>query len=488
MIKSVSLLLSVTALLASATVSAESYDRKASTKPNVIIIFADDMGYGDMSNSGHPTLITPNLDKMAMEGQKWTNFYVAAPVCSPSRAGLMLGQYPVRSGLASSTPMRQVFREDSLGGMPASATTLPEALKAQGYNTSMIGKWHIGHLPEYLPVNHGFDSWFGIPYSNDMNLNVEKVKAVNGPNWSMKTWNKGKQWSEPKSEYFQVPLMEGEKILEKGPDQHELTKVYTAKAKSYIRSHKDNPFFLYIAHAMPHVPLFASEEFTGSSTQGLYGDVIQELDWSVGEILKTLQEEGIDKNTLVIFSSDNGPWTWFETLGGSPGLLRGGKSDVFEGGMRVPGLFWWPGHIKAGIRHDIGSTIDIMPTLVDLANGEISDDSDGFSLKSTLLEGTPAKRDEYFYYRGAKVFAVRKGPYKAHFIYKEGYGGSRGETLEQPLLFNLDADPAEKYDIAKAHPEIVAELAALRNAHTASIKPVENQLDKCDKGSRLCPM
>ena len=214
--------------------------------------------------------------------------------------------------------------------------------------------------------------------------------------------------------------------------------------------------------------------------------MIEELDWSVGEILQTLKDEGIDENTLVIFSSDNGPWTWFETLGGSAGLLRGGKSDVFEGGMRVPGIFWWPGHIKSGIRHDIGSTIDLLPTLVDLAGGEIPADTDGYSVKSTLLNGEDSARDVYFYYRGAKVFAVREGRYKAHFILKEGYGGNPGEVLASPLLFDLNADPSEKYDIAQSHPEVIARLTKLREDHAASIKPVENQLDKCQKGSRLC--
>ena len=485
--KSITASVLLTALLATFPVLANPQDsRTEAKKPNVIIIFADDMGYGDMSNNGHPTLKTPNLDQMAMEGQKWTNFYVAAPVCSPSRAGLMIGRYPVRAGLASSTPMRSVFREDSTGGMPDSALTIPEALKAQGYNTAMIGKWHLGHLPQYLPIHHGFDSWFGIPYSNDMNQDYEKIQAINGPEWSFKTWNKGKQWTSPKPEYFQVPLMEGEKVLEYGPDQHQLTKTYTQKATEYIRSQKDKPFFLYLAHAMPHVPLFASEEFEGRSTQGLYGDVIEELDWSVGQIMQTLKDQGIAENTLVIFTSDNGPWTWFETLGGSPGLLRGGKSDVFEGGMRVPGIFWWPGHLKTGLRHDMASTIDLLPTLVDLAGGEIPEDTDGYALTETLLEGKPAVRDTYFYYRGADVFAVRQGRYKAHFIYREGYDGPRGDKLESPLLFDLNADPSEKYNIADKHPEVVEKLAKLRKEHLAGIKPVENQLDKCNKESRLC--
>lgn len=456
-------------------------------KPNVIIIFADDMGYGDMSNNGHPTLRTPNLDAMAAEGQKWTNFYVAAPVCSPSRAGLMLGKYPLRAGLASSAPFRNVFREDSLGGMPASETTIAEALQQQGYDTAMIGKWHLGHQAEFLPHHHGFDDWFGIPYSNDMNQDQALIQQINGKDWSVKTWNKGKHWSEPKSEYFKVPLMHNDKVLEIAPNQHNITRLYTEKTQDYIRSHKQKPFFLYMAHAMPHVPVFASADFAGSSTQGPYGDAMEELDWSVGQVLQTLRDEGMANNTLVIFSSDNGPWTWFETLGGSAALLRGGKGDTFEGGVRVPGIFWWPQHIKPGLIHDIGSTIDLFPTLLDLAGGQTPDNIDGLVLSNTLLKGQKGPRDDYFYYRGAEVFAVRKGRYKAHFIYNEGYGGPGRKVLDKPMLFDLNADPAEKYDISEQHPDVVSQLAKLREQHIASVLPVENQLEKCQQGTRFCP-
>tara|TARA_R110002153_G_scaffold190217_2_gene342979 strand:+ start:26484 stop:27956 length:1473 start_codon:yes stop_codon:yes gene_type:complete len=457
------------------------------TPPNIIIIFADDMGYGDMSNNGHPTLKTPNLDKMAAEGQKWTNFYVAAPVCTPSRAGLMLGKYPVRAGLASSAPYRNVFREDSLGGIPDSELTIAEALKAQGYKTAMVGKWHLGHMPEALPTHHGFDSWFGVPYSNDMNQDWGLIKKLNGDDWSLANWSKGKQWTHPKPEYFKVPLMQDEKVLEYGPNQHELTKRYTDKATAFIKENKQQPFFLYLAHAMPHVPLFASEEFTGRSTQGLYGDVMEELDWSVGQVLQTLREQGIAENTLVVFSSDNGPWLLFETMGGSAGPFRGGKNETLEGGLRVPGFFWWPGHIKPELVHDIGSTIDLLPTLVSLAGGKAPENSDAYDLSDTLLQGKTGIRNEYFYYRGDQIYAVRKGQYKAHFLFKEAYGNPEVIEYQQPILYDLNADPGEKYDIAKDHPEVVTALQKMRAEQIASLKPVVNQLTRCKKGSRFCP-
>ena len=460
---------------------------KKVTQPNIIIIFADDMGYGDMSNNGHPTLKTPNLDKMAAEGQKWTNFYVAASVCSPSRAGLMLGKYPIRAGMASSAPYRNVFREDSLGGIPDNELTIAEALKTQGYKTAMVGKWHLGHVPKSLPTHHGFDSWFGVPYSNDMDQDWDLIKKLNGEDWSIAQWSQGKQWSHPKSEYFKVPLMRNETILERGPNQHQLTKVYTEKAISYIKKNKQGPFFLYLAPSMPHVPLFASEEFTGRSTQGLYGDVMEELDWSVGQILQTLRQQGIAENTLVVFSSDNGPWLLFKTMGGSAGMLRGGKNEIFEGGMRVPALFWWPEHIQPSLVHDIGSTIDLLPTLVSLAGGEVLKNSDSYDLSGTLLAEKTGIRDEYFYYRGEQIYAVRKGKYKAHFLFKEAYGNPQVIEYQDPILYDLNADPGEKYDVAQEHPEVVIALQKMRVEQAASVKPIVNQLIRCKKGSRFCP-
>jgi len=481
--------LSRTCLIFAATLSASMAIAKTDT-PNIVIIFADDMGYGDMSCNGHPTIKTPNLDRMATEGQKWTSFYVAASVCTPSRAGLMTGRLPIRSGMCSSK--RRVLFPDSAGGIPASETTLAEMLKANGYVTGMVGKWHLGHLPQFLPVNNGFDSWYGIPYSNDMDIDAEKVKEANHN--EKNPWYSGNHWYHPKSEYWNVPLMDGETILERSPDQEQLTKNYTAKAIDFIRAStlpatsassgdadsgkKSKPFFLYLAHSMPHVPLFRSEKFKDVSTAGLYGDVIQEIDWSVGEIMKTLRERGVAENTLVLFTSDNGPWIRFKTLGGIAGPLRDGKGCTWEGGMREPSIFWWPGTIKPGIVHDMGSTLDLMATAAALTGATLPDTQlDSYDLSGTLIKGLPSPRHEMFYYRGTEIYAIRSGSFKAHYKTQSGYLNNF-EEHETPLLFNLDLDPGENYDVAAEHPEIIQSINALRIQHESSVKPVESQLEK----------
>jgi len=447
---------------------------KVQDKPNIVVIFTDDMGYGDMSNSGHPTIKTANLDRMAAEGQKWTNFYVAASVCTPSRAGLMTGRLPVRSGMASS--QRRVLFPDSNGGLPQNEITIAEHLKSLGYSTGMVGKWHLGHLPEYLPTNNGFDSWYGIPYSNDMDMNFDLVQAANDEDWEprhvISPDNPEVHWQNPKPEYWDVPLMQGEEILERAPDQHQLTKNYTEKAVEFIKENKEDPFFLYLAHSMPHVPLFASEEFQGVSTAGLYGDVIEEIDWSVGQVLAVLEEEGLSENTLVVFTSDNGPWDIYKTQGGSAGMLRGAKGTIFEGGMREPTIFWWPGKIKPTIVHDIGSTLDILPTASRLAGGILGYQVDGYDLTEVLIGGEEGPREEMFFYGGDVLRAVRLGRYKAHF-----YDENR-EKLDQPWLYDLNEDPGEKYDIAADNPEVVAQLAAFALQHEQGVVSVENQLEK----------
>jgi len=473
---------SLTALLMSVLLgacSSESGDATASQqvakdKPNIVIIFTDDMGYGDMSNSGHPTIKTYNLDRMAAEGQKWTNFYVAASVCTPSRAGLLTGRLPVRSGMASS--QRRVLFPDSKGGLPQTEITIAEHLKSLGYSTGMVGKWHLGHLPEYLPTSNGFESWYGIPYSNDMDMNLDLVASVNDEDWERRhvihTENPGVHWKNPKSEYWDVPLMQGEEILERAPDQHQLTKSYTEKAVEFIKANKEDPFFLYLAHSMPHVPLFTSEEFSGVSTAGLYGDVIEEIDWSVGQVIKTLEEEGLSENTMVVFTSDNGPWDIYKTLGGSAGMLRGAKGSVFEGGVREPTIFWWPGKIQPAIIHDIGSTLDILPTASNLAGGSLDYQVDGYDLTEVLTEVEVGPREEMFFYGGDVLRAVRLGRYKAHF-----YDENR-EKLDQPWLYDLNEDPGEKYDIAADNPEVVARLAAYALQHEQGVVPVVNQLER----------
>lgn len=432
--------------------------------PNIIIIFCDDLGYGDLGTYGHPTIRTPNLDRMAQEGQKWTNFYAAASVCTPSRAAILTGRLPIRTGMCSNK--RRVLFPDSAGGLPENEVTIAEVLKTKGYATACVGKWHLGHLPRYLPTNNGFDSYFGIPYSNDMDRVAEK-----GMN----------PFLHPKIEYWNVPLMRDEEILERPADQTTITKRYTEEAINFIKKNKDKPFFLYLAQNMPHVPLFASKDFQDKSLRGLYGDVIEEIDWGVGQVLQTLRELGLAENTLVAFSSDNGPWLIFKEQGGSAGLLRGGKGATWEGGMREPTIFWWPGRINPGIITDMGSTMDIFTTTCKLTGAEVPSDRiiDGMDLQPALFGTGPSPREVMFYYRGAKLYAVRKGMFKAHFFTKPAYGKNIKETKhDPPLLYHLGHDPSEKYDLAQDQPEVIADIRQEVERHLSTLKKSEDQLAK----------
>ena len=291
--------------------------RADETKPNIIIIYADDLGYGDLSCYGHPTIATPNLDRLAAEGQRWTNFYSAACVCTPSRAALMSGRLPIRTGMCSDR--RRVLFPDSAGGLPPTEVTIAEVLKPAGYATAAVGKWHLGHLPQYLPTSQGFDSYFGIPYSNDMDRLPEYRKMKREA-----TFN-------PKVKYFNVPLMRNEEIVERPADQTTITRRYTDETIRFVKANKDRPFFCYLAHNLPHVPLFCSDEFRDRSLRGLYGDVVEEIDAGIGRIVETLKDLKIDDRTMVFFSSDNGPWLVYREHGGSAGLLRGGKGGYVRG-------------------------------------------------------------------------------------------------------------------------------------------------------------
>lgn len=434
-------------------------------KPNFVIILADDLGYGDLGCYGHPTIRTPNLDRMAAEGQKYTSAYVAAPLCTPSRAGLLTGRLPIRSGMCSSK--RGVLFPDSTGGLPASELTLAEALKSLGYTNACVGKWHLGHLPSYLPARHGFDYYFGLPYSNDM----DHVS------------HKGREGIfHPKVEYFNVPLMRNEQIIERPANQNTLTRRYTGEAIGFIKKNKDRPFFLYFAHTFPHVPLFASDKFRDTSRRGIYGDAVEELDWSVGQVLQTLRDEGLARDTLVVFTSDNGPWLIQDLHGGSAGLLREGKGSTWEGGMREPFLVWGPGRVPAGRTvHEMVSTLDLLPTLLTLAGGRPPSDRtlDGYDVSPLFLGTGPSPRKVMFFYRGDTLYAVRKESYKAHFITENASGPDRRRREHNPpLLFNLDHDPSERFDISKDHPEVVAEFQKIAEKHRQTIERGENQLEK----------
>ncbi len=439
------------ASLASCAAHGPRHDSTPGKLPNIVILFADDMGYGDLGCFGHPTIRTPNLDRMAAEGMKFTQFYVGAPVCTPSRAALLTGRYPVRSGMTSNK--HRVLFPRSKGGLPDSEITIAHALKKKKYATMCIGKWHLGHLPRFLPTRRGFDSFYGLPYSNDMDN-----PARGGPG---------------------VPLMRDEKIIERPADQDTLTRRYTKEALKFIHGNKDRPFFLYLPYTFPHVPLHASKTFRGRSLRGLYGDVVEEIDWSVGKILGTLKEVGLAENTLVFFTSDNGPWLIQRLRGGSAGLLRGGKGSTWEGGMREPAIAWRPGTVPAGrVCMEHASTMDFLPTCLDLAGIPLPSDRilDGKSLLPLLSgEGSLGER-VFFYYRGTRLMAARKGPWKAHFFTQPGY---RGKLVEhrRPLLFNLEWDPSEKYDLGKRRPKILAEIRAEVEKHKAGVKPVPNQLE-----------
>lgn len=438
-------------------------------KPNIIVIYADDLGYGDLGCYGHPTIATPNLDRMATEGMRFTDFYSAAEVCTPSRAALMTGRYPIRNGMCSSK--KRVLFPESLSGLLPKEVTLARTLKDAGYATACVGKWHLGHLKPHLPTSHGFDSYFGIPYSNDMDRTAQAPK--------------GKEAFHPaKNEYFAPPLMRNEEVLERGPDQTQLTRRYTEETLKILderMAEPDKPFFIYLAHSMPHVPLFASKDFEGKSRRGLFGDVVEEVDWSVGRVLEALRERKLDTKTLVVFSSDNGPWLIFNEQGGTAGMLRDGKGSTWEGGMREPGLFWWPGTIPAGsICRELASTMDVFTTCTLLGGGQVPSDRviDGKDIRPLLLGTGSVERDAFFYYRGDVLYAARVGPWKAHWLTQTGYGAKGPDKHEPPLLFDLGADPGESWDVAADHPDVLEQIEKVTAAHRQTVEPVESELEK----------
>lgn len=439
-----------------------------SAAPNVVIIYADDLGYGDLGCYGHPTIRTPNLDRMAAEGMRFTQFYSAAEVCTPSRAALMTGRYPVRSGMAH-TQMR-VLRNKSTGGLPHEEVTLAELLKGQGYATGIIGKWHLGvwsNDPKHHPQNHGFDFHFGLPHSNDMDPNPGNPKMANA-------------LAEQKAEYWNSPLYRGMEIIERPADQTTLTRRYTEEAVKFIGTNKAKPFFLYFPHTFPHTPLFASDGFKGKSPRGLFGDVVEELDWSVGRVLDALREGGVAENTLVFFSSDNGPWLLMGETGGSAGLLREGKGSTWEGGMRVPGIAWWPGKIKpSSVCRDVACTMDLFTTAAKLGGATIPADGeiDGKDITPLLTGDGKVERDVFCYYRGTQLYAARVGSWKAHFITQPAYGPDKPVTHEVPELYHLEEDPSEIRNVAGKHPEVIAQIRAAVEKHRTTVKDVPNQLE-----------
>ena len=416
---------------------------------NIVIIFTDDQGYGDLSCYGNPTIHTPNLDTMANQGMKLTQFYVASPVCSPSRTALLTGCYPKRVSMH-----KHVIFPQYDYGLHTDEVTIADMLKPLGYATMCVGKWHLGHRPGLMPTDQGFDEYFGVPYSNDMS-----------------TFHRG-----DKHNYkYNLPLMRGNEVLEWEPDQHLLTKRLTEEATRFIKENKDNPFFLYLPHPMPHIPLYASKDFEGKSTRGLYGDVIEEIDWSVGEVLKALKDNGIDDNTLVIFTSDNGPWKPHKQNGGSSGPLRGGKGTNYEGGQREPFIVRWPGKVPAGaVCRQMARSIDLLPTIAELTGAKLPANTiDGGSIVGLLMgkpDAKPASEVFLYYTSQGEIAGIRKGDMKLLFAGNEAKGG--------PYLYNVEIDISEEWDLAKQNPQVVAELKALAlemdQAITDNARPVRH--------------
>jgi arylsulfatase A-like enzyme len=364
---------------------------------------------------------------------------------------------------------RGVLFPDSGGGLPNREITLAEMLKTKKYATAIVGKWHLGHLPQYLPTQQGFDQYFGIPYSNDMDKS-------GGPGYRAEIIKDENYY--PETQHYNVPLMRGTEIIERPADQNSITRRYTDEAISFIRANQNRPFFLYLPHNLPHIPLFASAEFRGKSARGLYGDVVEEIDFNVGRIIDTLRELKIENNTMVVFTSDNGPWLSFDTHGGSAGPLRAGKGTTFEGGQRVPTIFWWPGRVQPGVQHQLGSTLDFMATFASLAdiNPPADRKLDSYDLSPTLLKHQPSPRTEFFYWTNAELHAVRSGPWKLHVKIREPVNYGKEVIPTAPELYHLEHDISEKHNLANKHPDIVAKLLDIIKTHKADIDPHEDML------------
>ncbi len=432
-------------------------DRKR--PPNIVIMFCDDMGYGDLSCFGAKDISTPNIDALAEKGMRFTSFYVSQAVCSASRASLLTGCYAERVGIRNALmPFSQV-------GLNPAEETIADILKKRGYRTGIFGKWHLGHHKEFLPLKQGFDEYLGLPYSNDM--------------WPVNYDGKKYDTKDPKAKrYPPLPLIEGEekiKTIETLDDQAGLTRLYTERGVKFIDKNKDRPFFLYMPHSMPHAPVAASSKFRGKSKQGLYGDVIEEIDWSAGEIISALKRNGIEKDTLFIFTSDNGPWLNYGNNAGSANPLREGKGTAFEGGARVPAVICWPGVIpERTVCNNIASTIDLLPTIASISGSTLpSKKIDGVNILPLFKGDFVANpRNEFVFYYDYELRGVREGKWKLYFPHKsltyaktspgkDGFPGPTGTVNVGLELYDLENDIGEKNNIIELHPEIAERLKGI---------------------------
>ena len=440
---------------------------EAQSNPNIVIIFTDDQGYADVGCFGAEGYETPNLDKMASEGMRFTDFYVAQAVCGASRAALLTGCYPNRISMLGAPGPK------SKHGINPDEILIPEMLKNKGYSTGMFGKWHLGHHKKSLPIHHGFDEYYGLPYSNDMWPHHPGVRHL-------PIKERLKKWPH-------LPLIEGDQIIDDEvtpEEQKSLTTDYTIKAVNFIKKNKDNPFFLYLAHSMPHVPLFVKDNNKGITKKGLYADIMWEIDWSVGEIIKSLKDNGIDENTLVIFTTDNGPWLSYGNHAGSAKPLREGKGTAWEGGVRVPCIMRWPKKIPSEkICSTPAMTIDILPTIAELTGSDLPNHSiDGKSI-FPLMKGNPQAKsphEAYFFYWGANLHAIRKGNWSLHLPHsyrslkdQPGKDGIPSKYIQKSTgiaLFDLKNDIGQKEDLSEIHPNIVERLKNLGEKHIEYVK------------------
>lgn len=431
----------------------ENTSKKADRPPNVILIFTDDQGYQDIGVFGSPNILTPNVDQMAKEGVMLTNYYSAQPICSASRAGTLTGCYPNRIGI------HNALGPGSPVGINATETTIAEMLKAKGYKTAIYGKWHLGDDQKFLPTRHGFDEWFGIPYSNDM--------------WPHHPWQ-GTVFNFPP-----LPLYQNETVIDTLEDQSQLTTQLTEKSVDFINRNKENPFFLYVPHPQPHVPLFVSDKFKGKSERGLYGDVIMEIDWSVGQIIEALEKNGLEDNTMIIFTSDNGPWLAYGNHAGSALPFREGKGTAWEGAQREPFVMKYPDKLTPNRTLDTPiMAIDLLPTIAEVTGAQLPAQTiDGVSAWKVLTgESTESPQEAYFfYYRVNELMGVRYGKWKLYFPHryrtmngqepgKDGLPGDyRMVDMAEIELYDVSKDISETKNIAADHPEVVEKIKELAN-------------------------
>ncbi len=474
-------------LISISTVQAEFSPPQANdSPPNIVVVFIDDMGYADIGPFGATDYATPNLDTMANEGRCFTDFQVSSAVCSASRAALLTGCYHRRIGFAGA------LGPSAKHGIAASETTLAELCKQKGYATACFGKWHLGHHPKFLPTNHGFDAYYGLPYSNDM--------------WPLHPGVRHLPWEDRIKRWPPLPLIEGTTVVNADVGEKEqalLTKQYTERAVQFIHDHQEEPFLVYLPHSMVHVPLYVSDDFKGKSKAGLFGDVVMEVDWSVGQIMSTLRELELADNTLVIFTSDNGPWLSYGDHAGSASPLREGKGTMWEGGCRVPTVMWWPGQIPAGTTCDeLATTLDILPTVAALIDAPLPDHKiDGLDIRPLMFGDAQSPRDFFYhYYKGGELQAIRDRQWK--LLFPHNYrslngrpGGSEGiptdyEQLRTELaLYDLKSDRSETENVADQHPEIVARLQAAADSARAELgdKLTDTQGNAIRPADRLGP-